>query len=58
MGKQISIVGGGIGGLAAALACSRAGSTIKLFECSQEFTEVGAGIQMVPTSCAYFRLGA
>ncbi len=48
MGKQISIVGGGIGGLAAALACSRAGSTIKLFECSQEFTEVGAGIQMGP----------
>jgi salicylate hydroxylase len=48
MVKRISIVGGGIGGLAAALACSRAGSTIKLFECSQEFTEVGAGIQMGP----------
>ncbi len=48
MGKRISIVGGGIGGLAAALACSRAGSTIRLFECSQEFTEVGAGIQMGP----------
>ena len=48
MGKRIAIVGGGIGGLAAALACSRAGSTVKLFECSQEFTEVGAGIQMGP----------
>lgn len=48
MGKRISIVGGGIGGLAAALACSRAGSTIRLFECSQQFTEVGAGIQMGP----------
>ena len=48
MSKHISIVGGGIGGLAAALACSRAGSTVRLFECSQEFTEVGAGIQMGP----------
>ncbi len=48
MTKRISIVGGGIGGLAAALACSRAGAAIELFECSQQFTEVGAGIQMGP----------
>ncbi len=48
MTKRVSIVGGGIGGMAAALACSRAGTLIELFECSQEFTEVGAGIQMGP----------
>ncbi|MEI6734723.1 MAG: FAD-dependent monooxygenase [Comamonadaceae bacterium] len=48
MSKRVAIVGGGIGGLAAALACSRVGSAIDLFECSQAFTEVGAGIQMGP----------
>lgn len=48
MSKQILVVGGGIGGLAAALACSRAGAELALFERSTEFAEVGAGIQMGP----------
>lgn len=48
MGKHISIVGGGIGGLAAALACSGLGSTIELFERASEFAELGAGIQLGP----------
>ena len=42
------IAGGGIGGLAAALACSRAGVQVDLFERSTECTEVGAGIQLSP----------
>jgi salicylate hydroxylase len=42
------IVGGGIGGLAAALACSRIGAQVELFERFAEFTEVGAGIQLGP----------
>ena len=42
------IAGGGIGGLAAALACARAGSEVTLFERSAEFAEVGAGIQLGP----------
>jgi salicylate hydroxylase len=42
------IIGGGIGGLAAALACSGVGSDVELFERSTEFTEVGAGIQLGP----------
>ncbi len=42
------IIGGGIGGLAAALACSREGTEVELFERSAEFSEVGAGVQLGP----------
>lgn len=45
---QVLIAGGGIGGLAAALACSRAGAGVALFERAAEFSEVGAGIQLGP----------
>jgi len=48
MTRQALIVGGGIGGLAGALACSRAGWQVRLFEQASEFSEVGAGIQMGP----------
>lgn len=48
MTQQILIAGGGIGGLAAALACSRAGGAVRLFERAAEFSEVGAGIQLGP----------
>ena len=44
--KDYLIIGGGIGGLADELACSRAGSQVELFERSPAFTEVGAGIQL------------
>ena len=47
MGKML-IAGGGIGGLAAALACSRGGAQVALFERASEFSEVGAGIQLGP----------
>jgi salicylate hydroxylase len=42
------IAGGGIGGLAAALACSRQGTDVSLFERAPAFAEVGAGIQLSP----------
>ncbi len=45
---QVLICGGGIGGLAAALAASRAGCGVRLFEKAAEFSEVGAGIQLGP----------
>jgi salicylate hydroxylase len=48
MNKQVLIAGGGIGGLAAALACSRAGWGVRVFERAGEFSEVGAGIQIGP----------
>lgn len=42
------IVGGGIGGLAAALACTHQGAPVALYERGAEFSEVGAGIQLSP----------
>ena len=44
----ILIAGGGIGGLAAALALSRKGRRVHVLEQAREFGEVGAGIQLAP----------
>lgn len=46
--NSILIVGGGIGGLAAALACAQRGAQPHVIERAQVFSEVGAGIQMGP----------
>jgi salicylate hydroxylase len=46
-GKAI-IAGGGIGGLAAALAISRAGWRVQLIERNPNFSEFGAGVQLGP----------
>jgi 3-hydroxybenzoate 6-monooxygenase len=46
----ILIVGGGIGGMATALALSRIGQQSVLFEQSEEFKEIGAGIQLGPNA--------
>ena len=48
MHKKIIVVGGGIGGLAAALACARTGALVQVLEKSPVFAEVGAGIQVGP----------
>ena len=44
--KQVVIAGGGIGGLAAALACARQGVPVQLLERAAQLSEVGAGIQI------------
>lgn len=46
--SKMLIAGGGIGGLAAALACARPGTDVALFERAPAFTEVGAGVQLSP----------
>jgi salicylate hydroxylase len=46
--NSILIVGGGIGGLAAALACASKGAKPRVIERAAVFSEVGAGIQMGP----------
>jgi salicylate hydroxylase len=46
--KQVVIAGGGIGGLAAAVACAQRGVPIQLFERAAQLSEVGAGIQIGP----------
>ena len=48
MSIKVLIAGGGIGGLAAALACARAGQSVQLFERAPAFAEIGAGIQLGP----------
>lgn len=44
------VVGGGIGGLAAALALSRQGMPVCVLEQAHEFGEIGAGIQLAPNA--------
>ncbi len=44
------IVGGGIGGLATALAASRAGYPAHVIEKAEEFTEIGAVLQLAPNA--------
>ena len=46
----VLIVGGGIGGLAAALALVRQGFHVKVFEQAAEIGEIGAGIQLGPNA--------
>ena len=46
--QQVLIAGGGIGGLAAALACARQGLPVQLLERAAQLSEVGAGIQIGP----------
>ncbi|WP_096703716.1 FAD-dependent monooxygenase [Magnetospirillum sp. 15-1] len=49
MGKpHILIAGGGIGGMAAALALLRKGFDVDIYEQAEQFREVGAGIQISP----------
>jgi salicylate hydroxylase len=42
------VVGGGIGGIAAAVALSRAGIDVQVHEQARELTEVGAGVSLAP----------
>src|SRR5258708_26582028 len=44
----ILIIGGGIGGLATALALARKGFPVHVIEKAHEFSEIGAGIQIAP----------
>lgn len=46
----IIIAGGGIGGLAAALACAKAGRQTIILERAAAFEEVGAGLQLGPNA--------
>jgi 2-polyprenyl-6-methoxyphenol hydroxylase-like FAD-dependent oxidoreductase len=50
----VLIAGGGIGGLAAALALARRGIPVKVLEQSAQIGEIGAGIQLGPNAFSAF----
>ena len=50
----ILVAGGGIGGLAAALALSRQGARVKVLEQAADIGEIGAGIQLGPNAFSAF----
>lgn len=47
---ELLIVGGGIGGLTAALAVARTGRAVRVLEQAADFVEIGAGIQLAPNA--------
>uniref|UniRef100_A0AAN0M7R2 FAD-dependent monooxygenase n=1 Tax=Yoonia rhodophyticola TaxID=3137370 RepID=A0AAN0M7R2_9RHOB len=47
-GRKIAVIGGGLGGLTAALAFARQGAEVSVYEQAAALTEVGAGIQITP----------
>ena len=53
------VVGGGIGGIAAAVALARAGIDVQVHEQAQQLAEVGAGVSLAPNGLRMLeRLGA
>ena len=50
MERKILLAGGGIGGLATALACGHRGMATQLFEQKRVLSEVGAGVQLGPNA--------
>lgn len=50
MSERIVVVGGGIGGLAAAVALHRRGRQVVVLERAEEFTEIGAGLSLWPNA--------
>ena len=51
-GKKFIVVGGGIGGLAAAVALSQQGVHVTVLEQASELGEIGAGVQLGPNAFA------
>lgn len=47
---KVSVVGAGLGGLAAAIALRQRGFDVTVFEQSAEITEIGAGVQLGPNA--------
>ena len=47
-GRDVAVIGGGIGGLTAALSFARTGASVTVYEQAAALTEVGAGLQITP----------
>src|SRR4030095_16572911 len=55
MSLQVAVIGGGIGGLSAALAMLKAGCDVQVYEQASKFGEIGAGIQIGPNASRLLR---
>ena len=53
-GAPVIVAGGGIGGLAAALAIAQRGFRVQVLEQASEIGEIGAGVQLAPNAFAAF----
>src|ERR1700693_4037777 len=54
-GKSIGIIGGGIGGIAAAVALHRIGVDVSVYERAEQLREVGAGMMLWPNATRVLR---
>ena len=52
---RVAVIGGGIGGLAAALALSQAGAQVHVYEAAAELREIGAGVALHPNAMRVLR---
>jgi salicylate hydroxylase len=52
---RVAVIGGGIGGLTAAVALRQAGFEVDVYEQAPELTEVGGGINMAPNATRVLR---
>ncbi|PSK46164.1 ubiquinone biosynthesis monooxygenase COQ6 [Elsinoe australis] len=52
---KVIIVGAGMGGLACAIACRRAGVDVTVLEKNDQLTEIGAGVQITPNATQIMR---
>lgn len=55
MSTSVAVVGAGLGGLAAALALTRAGFEVTVYEQAAEFGEVGVGLHLAPNGSRILR---
>ena len=55
MTLHVAVIGGGIGGLTAAVALRQAGFEVDVYEQAPELTEVGGGINMAPNATRVLR---
>jgi len=51
-GREVAVIGGGIGGLAAAAALGQRGARVTVYEQATALSEVGAGLQVSPNGVA------
>jgi len=52
---SVTVIGGGVGGLAAALACARHGAAVTVLEQADEIGDAGAGVQISPNGWRVLR---